>query len=83
MFVFFITGPFTKRLLNLANALPLLARKEFNKFRAIDLQRKGFFRDELDVLTKSAQELSFELEQLNIEVEQKPKSLKTSQCMTS
>ncbi|WP_286264952.1 bifunctional diguanylate cyclase/phosphodiesterase [Thalassotalea atypica] len=75
MFVFFITGPFTKRLLNLANALPLLARKEFNKFRAIDLQRKGFFRDELDVLTKSAQELSFELEQLNIEVEQKTKEL--------
>jgi len=73
--VFFITSPFTTRLLNLANALPLLARKEFNKFRAIELKRHGYFNDELDVLAKSAQELSFELEQLNLEVEQKTKEL--------
>ncbi len=73
--VFLITSPFTKRLMNLASALPLLARKEFSQFRAIDIQRQGTFTDELDVLTKSAQELSFELEQLNIEVEQKTKEL--------
>lgn len=73
--VFFITSPFTKRLMKLSNALPLLAKKEFQKFRAIDFQRESSITDELDILTNSAQELSFELEQLNIEVEQKTKEL--------
>ena len=73
--VFMITAPFTQRLINLADALPLLAKKEFNQFRAIKLQKNSKFTDELDLLTKSAQDLSFELEELNIEVEQKTKEL--------
>ncbi|NMP31765.1 EAL domain-containing protein [Thalassotalea sp. M1531] len=75
LLVFFITSPFTRRLINLANALPLLAQKEFVEFRKVPLTRRSFFVDELDILANSAQELSFELEQLNIEVEQKTKEL--------
>ena len=32
-FIFFVASPFTKRLLRLSNALPLLAKKEFAQFR--------------------------------------------------
>lgn len=73
--VFFITNPFTRRLINLSNALPMLAQKEFIEFRKVPLTRRSLFVDELDILANSAQELSFELEQLNIEVEQKTKEL--------
>jgi len=74
-FVYFISSPFTKRLLLLSNALPLLAQKKFDEFRQVDLKRPRMFADELDVLTHSSQELSFELEQLNLVVEQKTKEL--------
>ncbi|MBL0711042.1 MAG: hypothetical protein JJV99_08530, partial [Colwellia sp.] len=67
-FLYFVARPFTKRLLRLSNALPLLANKEFDQFRQIKLNRPILFKDELDVLTNSALELSYELEQLNIEV---------------
>ena len=74
-FVYFISSPFTKRLLLLSNALPLLAQKRFDEFRQVDLKRPHMFSDELDVLTHSSKELSFELEQLNLVVEQKTKEL--------
>ncbi|TYK64209.1 putative bifunctional diguanylate cyclase/phosphodiesterase [Colwellia echini] len=74
-FVYFISSPFTKRLLLLSNALPLLAKKKFNEFRQVDLKRPRMFADELDILANSTQELSFELEQLNLVVEQKTKEL--------
>lgn len=74
-FVYFVARPFTKRLLRLSNALPLLANKKFDQFRQVKLTRPIVFSDELDVLTNSALELSYELEQLNIEVEQKTKEL--------
>jgi len=74
-FVYFISSPFTKRLLLLSNALPLLAQKKFDEFRQVDLKRPRMFADELDVLARSSQELSFELEQLNLVVEQKTKEL--------
>lgn len=74
-FVYFISSPFTKRLLLLSNALPLLAQKKFSQFRQVDLKRPRLFADELDVLADSSQELSFELEQLNLVVEQKTKEL--------
>ena len=74
-FVYFISSPFTKRLLLLSNALPLLAQKKFDEFRQVDLKRPRMFADELDILTHSSQELSFELEQLNLVVEQKTKEL--------
>lgn len=74
-FVYFIARPFTKRLLSLSGALPLLANKQFDQFRQVKLKRPILFTDELDVLNDSALELSYELEQLNIEVEQKTKEL--------
>lgn len=73
--VYFISSPFTKRLLLLSNALPLLAQKKFDQFRLVEFKRPRMFADELDILADSAQELSFELEQLNLVVEQKTKEL--------
>ncbi|MDX2367105.1 MAG: EAL domain-containing protein [Colwellia sp.] len=74
-FVYFVARPFTKRLLRLSGALPFLSHKKFDQFRQVKLKRPILFADELDVLTDSALELSYELEQLNIEVEQKTKEL--------
>ena len=74
-FVYFVARPFTTRLLRLSGALPLLANKQFDQFRQVKLKRPILFSDELDVLTHSALELSYELEQLNIEVVQKTKEL--------
>lgn len=73
--VYFVSSPLTHRLIVLSNALPLLARKEFDQFRRIKLKRNSFFSDELDILADASSELSYELEQLNIEVEQKTKEL--------
>ncbi len=70
-----IAYPFASRLLALAEALPLLAQKKFKQFRESHLQRKQLFIDELDVLAISAVELSIELEQLNLQVEQKTHEL--------
>jgi diguanylate cyclase (GGDEF)-like protein len=75
VFVYLISSPFTNRLLLLSNALPLLAKKQFTQFRQVELKRPRMFADELDVLVNSSQELSFELEQLNLVVEQKTKEL--------
>jgi diguanylate cyclase (GGDEF)-like protein len=73
--VYLVASPFTNRILTLSNALPLLARKEFEQFRKIRLKRRRLLADELDIVADSATELSYELEQLNIEVEQKTKEL--------
>ena len=75
LFVYFVARPFTKRLLRLSGALPLLSNKKFDHFRQVKLKRPVLFADELDVLTNSALDLSYELEQLNLEVEQKTKEL--------
>jgi diguanylate cyclase (GGDEF)-like protein len=73
--VHFVASPFTRRLLVLSDVLPLLAKKEFDQFRQTKIKRAGTYIDELDILANAANELSFELEQLNIEVEQKTKEL--------
>ncbi len=73
--VYFISSPFTQRLLLLSNALPLLSQKKFEQFRHINLNRPRMFADELDVLAHSTQDLCSELEQLNLAVEQKTKEL--------
>lgn len=75
IFVYFVASPLTNRLLVLSNVLPLLARKEFEQFRRIKINRKSIFSDELDILADASTELSYELEQLNIEIEQKTKEL--------
>jgi diguanylate cyclase (GGDEF)-like protein len=73
--VHFVASPFTKRLLVLSDVLPLLAKKEFDEFRKTKIKRNSTFVDELDILSDATTELSYELEQLNIEVEQKTKEL--------
>jgi len=73
--VYFVASPFANRILSLSNAFPLLARKEFQQFRDISLKRNGIIADELDIVADSAIELSFELEQLNLNIEQKTKEL--------
>jgi len=73
--VYLLARPFSKRLLVLSNALPLLAKKEFDKFRQIKYHKPSVFFDELDVLTEATIALSDELEQLNIAVNQKTKTL--------
>jgi len=73
--VHFVASPFTSRLLVLSDALPLLAKKQFDQFRQTKIQRNGTFIDELDILANATTELSFELEQLNLEVDQKTKEL--------
>lgn len=73
--VYFVAGPFTKRLLTLSDILPLLARKEFEKFRQVKISHSKVFPDEVDVLINATTELSYELEHLNIEITQKTKEL--------
>ena len=73
--IYYVSNPLTQRLIVLSNLLPLLASKQFEKFREIKVKKRHFFNDELDILATSAQDLSYELEELNIEVEQKTKEL--------
>lgn len=73
--VHFVAGPFTKRLLVLSNILPLLAKKEFEQFRKVKISQSKVFPDEIDILVNATTELSYELEQLNIEVTQKTQEL--------
>ncbi len=73
--VHFVAGPFTKRLLVLSDILPLLAKKEFEQFRKVEISKSKVFPDEIDVLVNATKDLSYELEQLNIEVTQKTQEL--------
>ncbi|WP_085298781.1 bifunctional diguanylate cyclase/phosphodiesterase [Cognaticolwellia mytili] len=75
LLVYFVAGPFTKRLLLLSDILPLLARKEFEQFRKVKVAPSKVFLDEVDVLINATTELSYELEQLNTEVTQKTQEL--------
>jgi diguanylate cyclase (GGDEF)-like protein len=70
-----LSSPFTKRLLKLSEALPLLYQKKFDEFRTVKLTPNRFFSDELDILVHSANDVSFELERLNLAVEQKTREL--------
>jgi diguanylate cyclase (GGDEF)-like protein len=75
LLVHLITHSITKRLLSLSNAFPLLAHKDFIQFRESRLKYRQIFPDELDIVADAAIKLSYELEQLNMEVEQKTKEL--------
>jgi diguanylate cyclase (GGDEF)-like protein len=72
---YLIIKPFTSRLLRLSKALPKLAKHEFYQFREFDISKNSVFIDELDYLAKASNTLSLDLEQLNLEVEQKTKEL--------
>ena len=75
--VYWLINPYKQRLLILANALHLLTKKEFYKFRQLKLQYASGFFDELDILTDRTIALGEELEKLNVAVNQKTTALKT------
>lgn len=75
LLVYLIISPFTSRLIRLSEVLPKLARKEFSQFRQTNLGSNPNFIDEFDLLARSTTALSYELEQLNLEVEQKTQEL--------
>lgn len=59
----------SRRLLTLARHLPLLAQRQFVEFRQRSQHPPLMFQDEVDVLSKAAQQLSVELEQLHQQIE--------------
>jgi hypothetical protein len=71
----FIIKLFTSRLIRLSQAFPKLAKRELYQFREFDISKKSMFIDELDSLAKASNTLSLDLEQLNLDVEQKTKEL--------
>ena len=75
LLVYLLAWPFSKKLLVLSRALPLLSEKKFDQFRQIKQQNTSVFSDELDTLTDATIELSYELEQLSIAINQKTKAL--------
>lgn len=73
--VLFITYGSSRRLLHLADILPLLAEKKFHQFKRYQYNKRSYFPDELDILSNSVEHLGAELEQLNYQVEQKTQEL--------
>lgn len=73
--IYFSTLRLSRRLLTLAEHLPLLAQKQFAEFRERSQTKPLIFRDELDVLGAAANQLSTELEQLHQQIEQNTREL--------
>lgn len=73
--IYFSTLRLSRRLLTMAEHLPLLAQKKFVEFRERSQTKPLFFRDELDVLGSAANQLSTELEQLHQKIEQNTREL--------
>lgn len=73
--IYFSTLRLSRRLLNMALHLPLLAQKKFAEFRERSQTTPMLFRDELDVLGNAATQLSTELEQLHQQIEQNTREL--------
>ena len=67
--IFYSTQRLSRRLLNLARHLPLLAQRQFRQFRDVSNHAPLLFQDELDVLSQAAYQLSVELEQLHQQIE--------------
>lgn len=65
---YFMTNSVRQRLEMLASRLPLLAQRDFSGFREQNTISKHQFRDELDTLNDSANELANRLEQLDDQV---------------
>ncbi|MEE2024906.1 putative bifunctional diguanylate cyclase/phosphodiesterase [Alkalimonas mucilaginosa] len=64
-----ITKRLSARLMTLAARLPLLANREFSRFRAASERKTAFFSDEVDNLNEATLKLSWQLEALNEQVE--------------
>lgn len=66
---------FSRRLLQLAAALPLLAQRRYAEFRHSSLQREPWLADELSTFNTSARTLGNQLEVLDQQLAQKTDSL--------
>lgn len=65
----------SKRILHIADRLPLLSDKRFQEFRKSQNYSDSYLIDELDILNRSADQLGNELETLGNEVEQRTREL--------
>lgn len=70
-----ITQRLSARLMTLAARLPLLANREFSRFRLDSERQSTFFTDEVDTLNEATLKLSWQLEVLNEQVEQHTQEL--------
>ena len=75
LLIYSITHRLSARLLRLAARLPLLANQEFSRFRLASESRSVLFIDEVDTLNNAANKLSWQLEELNKQVEHHTKEL--------
>lgn len=73
--LFLMTWQFRRRLLLIAEQLPLLAQKQYQKFRTHKFAKNRFFVDEIELLQDSASLLSEELESLDKKIELNTKEL--------
>jgi diguanylate cyclase (GGDEF)-like protein len=73
--LFLMTWQFRRRLLLVAEQLPLLAQKKYQKFRLHKFTTSRFFIDEIELLQDSATLLSEELELLDERIEQNTREL--------
>lgn len=63
--ILFITRRISSRILQLANALPLLAQRRYHEFRHASQLPVGLLQDELSTFSQSVINLSYELEHLD------------------
>jgi diguanylate cyclase (GGDEF)-like protein len=70
-----VTRRISRRILQLANALPLLARRRYAAFRQQSTLRPGLLQDELTTFTESVLTLSHELETLDQQLAENTASL--------
>jgi diguanylate cyclase (GGDEF)-like protein len=73
--LFLMTWRIRRRLLLLAEQLPLLAQKKYQEFRIHKFAKSRFFVDEIELLQDSASLLSEELEFLDQKIEQNTREL--------
>jgi diguanylate cyclase (GGDEF)-like protein len=73
--LFLMTWQFRRRLLMVAEQLPLLAQKKYKKFRLHKFATSRFFVDEIELLQDSATLLSEELELLDRRIEKNTREL--------
>lgn len=73
--LFFMTFQFRRRLLLLAQQLPLLAEKKYTQFKQHKFAQNSLFVDEIELLQESASLLGKELESLDHTIEQNTREL--------
>ena len=75
LLIWWFSRRFSRRLLQLAAALPLLAQRRYAEFRFSSLQREPWLADELSTFNTSARTLGNQLEVLDQQLAQKTSSL--------